>query len=238
MRGLFATGERAAQVFLASCSKDLFNAVTTTPCSLIALIALLRRPDATTDCADPAANLLALQMPALALVSCGITCGCFVFDCFLLWVYKRELGAEMGRANVTLMWPHHILSLLIWPYAVLYSKSAIFVVYFLSTELSSIFLNLAAFASKGGFFKQLELGFGFVMLIAFALWRIAPIPVILYSYGVTHFGTLSCGLSRVDWWVSALSIPLPLLLNCFFFQGLVKKALRTLRGESKPQKRA
>ena len=220
------------RVFLASCAKDMLNAVATTPCAFLALFTLLDAPNATTCCADDAANLLALKMPAPAVVSCGITCGFFLSDCLVLWRYAPELGAEMGRLNVRLMWPHHALSLLIWPYAVTYGKSAIFVVYFLTTELSSIFLNLSAFASKGGIFgKRTETLCGGMLLLTFALWRIAPIPVVLYAYAAAHF-TGSCGLSTAEWWVSALSVPIPLLLNAFFFRGLVRKAVRVHRGQT------
>ena len=74
---------------------------------------------------------------------------------------------------------------------------------------------------------------GLLMLFFFAVWRIAPIPAIVYAYGVTHFGAPDCGFSSADWWLSALSIPLPLFLNIFFFQGLVKKAIRRLSGGPK-----
>ena len=109
-------------------------------------------------------------------------------------------------------------------------KSAIFVVYFLSTELSSIFLNLSAFAAKGGLFgKRTELLCGVLLLLTFALWRIAPIPAVLYAYAATLFlGEGACGLTTAEWWVSALSVPIPLFLNAYFFRGLAKKALRIL----------
>ena len=134
----------------ASCTKDLLNAVTATPCSLAALCGLLLgRPGVSLSCTAAAAgaagaaaepSLLAQRLPALGLVACGITCGFFAADCVVLRRHGDELAAEMGRANVRLMWPHHLLSLIVWPYCAVYGRGGVFVLYFLSTELSSIFL--------------------------------------------------------------------------------------------------
>ena len=64
------------RVFVASCTKDLLNAVTATPCALAALCGLLlSRPDTSLSCAETAtgaageSSLMALKMPALALVA-------------------------------------------------------------------------------------------------------------------------------------------------------------------------
>ena len=142
-----------------SCTKDLLNAVTATPCSLAALCGLLLgRPGVSLSCTAAAAgaagaaaepSLLAQRLPALGLVACGITCGFFAADCVVLWRHGDELAAEMGRANTRLMWPHHLLSLIVWPYCAVYGRGGVFVLYFLSTELSSIFLNLHVLATKG-----------------------------------------------------------------------------------------
>ena len=150
------------RVFVASCTKDLLNAVTATPCALAALCGLLLgRPDASLSCTAAAAgaagavgaaaesSLLAQKLPAFGLVACGITCGFFAADCVVLWRHGDELCAEMGRTNTRLMWPHHLLSLVVWPYCAVYGRGGVFVLYFISTELSSVFLNLHVLATKG-----------------------------------------------------------------------------------------
>ena len=128
------------RVFVASCTKDLLNAVTATPCALAALFGLLLgRPDASLSCTTVAAgaagaagaaaesSLLAQKLPALGLVACGITCGFFAADCVVLWRHGDELSAEMGRTNTRLMWPHHLLSLVVWPYCAVYGRGGVFV---------------------------------------------------------------------------------------------------------------
>ena len=181
------------RVFVASCTKDLLNAMTATPCALAALCGLLLgRPGASLSCTAAAvgvagaaaeSSLLVQRLPALGLVACGITCGFFAADCVVLWRHGDELVAEMGRTNTRLMWPHHLLSLVVWPYCAIYGRHArhglslslslililtliltlalaltlaltltrggVFVLYFISTELSSIFLNLHVLATKG-----------------------------------------------------------------------------------------
>ena len=50
--------------------------------------------------------------------------------------FDRENVDAMGRSTVRLMWAHHVISMLMWPYAVLTHSCCFFVAFFLFTEVS------------------------------------------------------------------------------------------------------
>ena len=76
-----------------------------------------------------------------------------------------------------------------------------------------------------------------LLFLSFALWRIAPIPVVLYAYRAALAGAGGCGLRAVERWLLALTVPIPLGLNLYFFRSLLKKALRTYTVTSPSNKR-
>ena len=73
-----------------------------------------------------------------------------------------------------------------------------------------------------------------LLFLAFALWRIAPIPVGLYVYHEALTGAGGCGLHVAERWLLALTVPIPLGLNLYFFRSLLKKALRTYAAAHPP----
>ena len=73
-----------------------------------------------------------------------------------------------------------------------------------------------------------------LLFLAFALWRIAPIPVVLYVYRDALAGAGGCGLRVAERWLLALTVPIPLGLNLYFFRSLLKKALRTYAAANPP----
>ena len=73
-----------------------------------------------------------------------------------------------------------------------------------------------------------------LLFLAFALWRIAPIPVVLYVYRDALAGAGGCGLRVAERWLLALTVPIPLGLNLYFFRSLLKKALRTYAAAHPP----
>ena len=121
-----------------------------------------------------------------------------------------------------------------WPYCVVFNRSEIFVMYFISTECTSFTGNSFWLATKGRLGgAAAELWTGVAWLLAFAVWRILPIPVVAYAWYHLHFADESCGFSPAEWWTSCLSIPVPLLLNSFWFYKMLAKAAKTLRGGKK-----
>ena len=85
-------------------------------------------------------------------------------------------------------------------------------------------------ATKGGMDllgPRTELLCAGLLFLTFALWRIVPIPVVLYAYRAALSGAGGCGLRAAERWLMALTVPIPLGLNLYFFRSLLKKAMRT-----------
>jgi hypothetical protein len=158
----------SAMVFLSSCAGSLLNSVTTSVFALSAVHSIYRS----------GAPLSATTAAPLGLViSTGITCGYFLADCVQMIRYHSENKREMGTNGMRLMWGHHVLSLLAWPYAVLTHRCAVFVAYFLFTELTNVGQSLFHFCNKGkrGGATAL-LAVGGMWLLSFAAIRILTIP--------------------------------------------------------------
>lgn len=64
--------------------------------------------------------------------------------------YREAALREMGFNGMVIMWVHHVISLVLWPYSVLTHKSSFFVSFFLFTEITNIGQNFFYFCNKGG----------------------------------------------------------------------------------------
>jgi hypothetical protein len=105
------------------------------------------------------------------------------------------------------MWGHHLLSLLIWPYALLRSRLSVFAVYFMATELTNIGQNIFWLASKGGLAPGLAAPLGLLWLLSFLLVRILPLPWLSYAYLDGLWLRAGCGLTAAEWTVSVCAPP-------------------------------
>ena len=156
----------------------------------------------------------------------GAALGYMVYDCVVMAVWRRELRKSMGGAMYSQIWFHHIFSLVFWPFSFHSSAAAVFVCWFLFSEVSNVFLNLRTLLIK----LQLAEGLPFIVvsalfLVAFFAARIAPIPFLTSVW------------LRADWsrttvatfLVTALTTPLPVLLNVYWFYLAMKGAVRMLR---------
>ena len=100
-----------------------------------------------------------------------------VFDCVVMIIWRRELRASMGSAMFQQIWFHHVFSLLFWPFGLHASAAAVFICWFLLSEVTNVCLNLRTLLIKlsltsGAPFLLVNVGFFLSFLVA----RIAPIP--------------------------------------------------------------
>ena len=210
--------------------------------------------DARLRCAFEQPNLMTdLPVPPLAVVGSGLMVGFCVSDVVVLLLSPAFMADELGgRVAYTTMWLHHLLPITIFPYAILTSRSAIFVTYFMATELTNVGQNLYVLASRGRLFgaasDRVARTVGICWLLSFFLLRIAPLPILGSAYLRGHYlepttapkmglidetNAYGCGLAPGEWWVSAVSIPIPVALNIYWFGLMVRKAVRELTGTSK-----
>eukprot|EP00927_Polykrikos_kofoidii_P033180 TRINITY_DN28086_c0_g2_i1.p1 TRINITY_DN28086_c0_g2~~TRINITY_DN28086_c0_g2_i1.p1 ORF type:complete len:269 (+),score=40.48 TRINITY_DN28086_c0_g2_i1:84-890(+) len=156
-----------------------------------------------------------------------LTLGYFFYDCCVMAIDKE--------VYVPLMVAHHVISLIVWPMSVLSRRGSVYVLFYSATEISTPLLHLVVFflpkhkLSDGPHYTVLGVG----LLVTFFLARILPIPMVLHSMKATwSFWQPEDAVIFVTW---ALSVPVPMLLNGFWFFKLVHGALSKLGGE-KPKK--
>jgi len=213
----------SAIVFLASGVGSIANAMATSPFASYAMWQMLHEEEVS----------LVMKSPDELIVAAAIACGYFVGDCYQMIRYHEENLSEFGgRANLILMWGHHSLSLVFWPYAVLTHRDGIFVAFYLFTELTNILQNAFHFCNKLGASFTVLLTVGVSWIASFAICRILPMPWFVYQYVKLLFlQDVPSGVTTFDLVVTLLTVPLPFLLNTYWFRMLVKKALRMAKGD-------
>ncbi|KAL1502979.1 hypothetical protein AB1Y20_011049 [Prymnesium parvum] len=207
-------------VFLSSCIVSMANALCTSGFAASAFYEL-------TTSSQPIS--LTMAAPESLVRSCAITCAYFIADCYQMVRYREDSKREMGAMGMAIMWFHHSVSLVLWPYSVLTNKCAFFVSFFLFTEITNIGQNIFHACNKGNLGSKITAVVGSCWLVSFFVVRIVPMPWLVYHYVKLHWegGVGQTGLETV---VSLVTIPLPWMLNTYWFILLSMKAIRMLRG--------
>lgn len=228
------------RLFVSLCCGALVNCSIVSWPALSALYEMYQMPGFHSDCSASGLKIVNLQAPSIAVLACGLTCGFFLQDSLIMALYPKETAKELGGAAAyKIMWMHHVVSLFVWPYAMVSSVSSVFVVYFMATEITNIGQNTFLLANRGGFwFKKYDLPIGICWMVSFLIFRVLPVPFVVYWWLVTHVISPSgcwVGVSWAEFFVSFTTIPIPLMLNLFWFYKIVKKASRMIFGKSKPK---
>ena len=232
---VFSKLEWQKRLFCALCCASLTNCCTVTWPALQGFYELYKG-GFTFGCGD--ASLLRLTAPSSCVLACGLVCGYFVQDSAIMMLFPKETTKELGGStSYKIMWMHHIVSLFVWPYAMMQSKCVVFVAYFMATEVTNIGQNLFLLANRADLFgKGVDLYIGLVWAFTFLVARVLPVPFIMYAWFYTHLypHTGGCGgdLSTVEYFVSLITVPIPVALNLFWFYKIVSKA-RRMMGKSK-----
>lgn len=171
--------------------------------------------------------------PPALLLSCGITCGYFLFDCLVMTLDPEGSKATMGKGMFPVMWMHHIVSLLVWPYGLLAEKGAWYICYMLCTEVTNVGLNGRFLVDTWKLLPDtgaLAVGLGWAL--SFLVVRMIPIPWILAHWGraVVLNGA---GLPAADRLLAFFTVPIPIALNCHWFYLIGRGAMKKLRKTSK-----
>ena len=130
--------DKEKRFFVVTCITSLCMSLIVTPLALYALHRIYFDPASVLECSlSDSVNIVnRAAISDAALIACGLTCGYFLQDCMNMLLNPQVLTKELGGASAyAIMWMHHVLSLLIWPYSLIYSKAAFFVIYFLATEV-------------------------------------------------------------------------------------------------------
>lgn len=175
-----------------------------------ALWEMITRSDGSTslECVQGQPNLGTSPMPIAGLISVGVTCSYFILDCAVLWFYAKECETEQGSSGVALMWMHHLVSLVVWPYCAFTSRGAFFVLFFLFTEWSNVLQNVYGLTSAGQFGPRgLLLALGVAWILGFFVNRMIPMPWALHAYRKVLLQGSACDFSLFGRWTGVLTVP-------------------------------
>jgi len=178
---------------------------------------------------DSRVNILNVQAPPGAILACGLTCGYFVQDSLLMVLYPKETTKELGGPTAyKIMWMHHIISIIVWPYAMLNGVGAVFVIQNLSTEITNVGQNLFLLARSEVFGSGAELPIGITWMASFFVFRIIPMPFVVYVWLMTLLTPGCAGLTIGEWVAAVVTVPIPQALNSFWFYKIVRGAIKKM----------
>jgi hypothetical protein len=183
-------------------------------------------------------DLVHLRAPANVVQACAFTCGYFVSDSLLMLLFPKETSAGLGGSSAyTIMWIHHLVSLVVWPYTMYSNVCVVFVAYYISTEVTNIGQNIFSIGSKGKLLsKGAELPVALAWFASFFVFRVLPAPFVLLAYVRVLVLQGGCGISTAELVTALITVPVPIALNLFWFRKMVRKGLRMIKGtDGKPQ---
>jgi len=146
-----------------------------------------------------------------ALRAVGISCGYMLYDtCYMLWHKQVRSPLMMG---------HHLLSVLIWPYAVLRRRALVLVLFFIITEVTNLGQHSRMILYKLGLkHTKVYLVVGVSWIALFFVVRIVPGPYLFYKLVYGNYGAYN----PFDFCLMMLTCPLPFMLNSYWFYLLVR----------------
>jgi len=199
----------------ASCSDEdrcyLTNSVVNLlPCAVVPAILIVAGRPSTAPWTDGT-----LAPTPLALVAVGANCGYMAYDTLFCLYYEKHRTA--------LNFFHHLTSLFLWPWAMLSHRGVLFVEFFAFTEITGVLQHLRVIMARLGHDSSpLYAAVGLSWTLSFFVVRILPGPYLLYlaAYIVMH--NTWQPISLFMRWLGILTIPLPFLLNFYWFCLMIK----------------
>ena len=231
-KALFTSLEPDRRLFTATCVTALINASILSPLSLYAGWLFLNSPSVLNlDCASGVRSLITTPSNLHGVVAVGLTCGYFLADCVWLILYPTQMKKDLGSpTQYMIMWVHHVISLIVWPYSAFRGNVFFFVLYYLGTEVTNIGQN--SYLLLREFKSPLERHVAATWMMGFFFVRVLPVPVLLYIYA-EMFWLQSCGLPTLDLWIGRLTVPIPVGLNLMWFSMMIRKAQRMMSKAAK-----
>eukprot|EP00929_Paragymnodinium_shiwhaense_P123214 TRINITY_DN9679_c0_g1_i2.p1 TRINITY_DN9679_c0_g1~~TRINITY_DN9679_c0_g1_i2.p1 ORF type:complete len:384 (+),score=45.45 TRINITY_DN9679_c0_g1_i2:49-1200(+) len=172
--------------------------------------------------------------PVLALVP--ISMGYMAADLMLLPAWSLN---NTGQSEIALMVAHHSLSMISWPFAVIYDFCARYVLFLLVTEISSVFLVTNWMLSNAGYKKTTAyLVSGLLFTASFLIFRwMGAIPQLRAMWYSPPWKASPEHLPGLLWWMPYGStwLLLPHALNLFWGIKVVKGAVAVVLGQPQPE---
>lgn len=196
----YKTRSEDDRVFLANSFVSLYPAFTA---PLLAIPAIMELPLHDNE------SLLHAPPSTLALRAVGLSAGYMLYDTVYCLSYRQV------RSPLIIL--HHAFSFVLFPYATLRHRSILLVLFFVSTELTNLGQHLRILLLKLGHeASRLYLWNGVAWAVAFFVVRILPSPYFFYKLVSSSYEQYS----TFDFYLAAATVPLPFMLNSFWFYML------------------
>jgi len=225
--------------YTAACVTALLNASCVSPLSIFASMGFLNAvPASGFDCSAGATNIFKMPTSTSGIIAVGLTCGYFMADTAMLIRFPEQMKKDLGgMTQYMIMWVHHVVSLIVWPYSMLAGTAAYFVLYFMLTEVTNVGMNIYLISRE--FKVKSETVIGIVWILSFFIVRILTVPHMLYVYyKLLSQGPGACGMGAIEFGVGMLTIPIPFGLNLFWFSLMAKKIMRMFTKSKSEKKRS
>lgn len=160
----------------------------------------------------------------------GLSCGYMLMDCMCMAIWAPDMIKALRKPLYMQMWAHHVLSILFWPFALCCHINTISVIYFVFTEITNPCLNLRwVMESRPGWGNGIPYYLcGATLLLWFFVIRIMPLPWFLLHLALPATYT-NCTWLYVG--CTLTLVPIPFLLNAFWFKLMIRKVVRLIKGE-------
>ena len=224
-----------------TCAADvvsLLHALVVSPIALYAFYEIIARADddVSVECGHQP-NLATTPSPLATIVATGIACGNFLYDCYLMLVFVPETNMRFAAAGgAWVMWLHHFLSILVWPYCVLTNRGTYFVTWMLTTEVSNIGQNAFSLSEFGGMNDKGRMAIGIGWMLSFFIVRMLPALSVLGTYYRLLMASGACGFALLDRCIGLVTVPIPIVLNAVWFKEMLVVAYRRLSADSEKKR--
>ena len=160
------------------------------------------------------------------LKGCGMSLGYMTWDLMVLLLdAKDQMRAYGGVGPYVLFMFHHTFSIAAWPYAVSAGRCVYFVNYFLMSEVTNFNMSLRWFLMKtkqeGG---SVYFWNGILWIPLFFVVRVYVIPDLVDQYWNSDWSKLG----PTETWAAGLLLPIPVMLNVYWFSQIVSGAVAFL----------
>eukprot|EP01065_Artemidia_motanka_P034918 TRINITY_DN42901_c0_g1_i1.p1 TRINITY_DN42901_c0_g1~~TRINITY_DN42901_c0_g1_i1.p1 ORF type:complete len:301 (+),score=66.72 TRINITY_DN42901_c0_g1_i1:59-961(+) len=183
--------------------------------------------------ADPATAPYMRAGPGVA-GGAGACLGYMAAHCVFLVARYSVCSVAMGPFY-WVTWVHHGLSLAVWPIGLGTSSYNFWIAWFLFSEVSNVFMDprelLLGLGLQG---SALFLPISVVWVASFTLSRIAPMPFLVWAFVAADWSRMPA-LHKVT---GHVTVPLPLVLNLYWFVLIVKGVLALVSGDASAASRA
>jgi len=205
----------------------LLPAVVAPSLAIPGLVEVLRRRRSVRD--------LLLEAPNASLWrATGVAVAHFGFDLAVMVVSPSDFSKAMGPSLFKQMLVHHALSLLAWPYALARGRCVAPVGYYITTELSNIFLNLRWLFVEQNRNGVLRLALDAAFFVSFSLFRVVPVALALYVAAATDWTHYLRASNWLDIALTTLTV-IPFGLNLFWYSIIIRKVKKKFaRDEPRP----